>query len=66
LFQSIGRSIELAKASLAVLRSDKELLLFPLVSFIALVIVTISFAVPFAWSAASTTRRAARSTSCRT
>ena len=47
MFGSIGRSIELAKASLSVLRSDKELLLFPLVSFIALVIVTISFAVPF-------------------
>ena len=47
MFSSIGRSIELAKASLSVLRSDKELLLFPLVSFIALVIVTISFAVPF-------------------
>jgi hypothetical protein len=45
-FASIGRSIDLAKASLAVLRSDKELLLFPLVSFIALIVVTISFAVP--------------------
>ena len=47
MFASIGRSIELAKASLAVLRSDKELLLFPLVSFFALILVTISFAVPF-------------------
>ncbi len=46
MFQSIGRSIELAKASLRVLRTDKELLLFPFVSFIALVIVTASFAVP--------------------
>jgi hypothetical protein len=46
-FASIGRSIELAKASLNVLRSDKELLLFPLVSFIALIVVTIGFAVPF-------------------
>lgn len=46
-FQSIGRSIELAKASFSVLRSDKELLLFPLVSFIALLIVTASFALPF-------------------
>ena len=40
MFDRIGRSIELAKASLGVLRADKELLLFPLVSFIALVIVT--------------------------
>lgn len=38
MFDSIGRSIELAKASLRVLRADKELLLFPFVSFIALVI----------------------------
>jgi hypothetical protein len=48
-FQSIGRSIELAKASFSVLRSDKELLVFPIVSFMALVVVTISFAVPFAF-----------------
>lgn len=48
MFERFARSVELAKASLAVLRADKELLLFPLVSFIALVIVVISFAVPFA------------------
>ena len=47
MFQTFSRSWELAKASLRVLRSDKELLLFPFISFIALVIVTISFAVPF-------------------
>ncbi len=47
MFEGIRRSYELAKASLAVLRSDKELLLFPLVSFIGLIIVTVSFAVPF-------------------
>jgi hypothetical protein len=46
-FATFSRSWELAKASLAVLRSDKELLLFPLVSFLGLVIVTISFAVPW-------------------
>ena len=47
MFDSIGRSFELAKASFRVLRADKELLVFPLVSFIALVIVTASFAIPF-------------------
>jgi len=47
MFGSIGRSWELAKGSFRVLRADKELLVFPLVSFIALVIVLISFAVPF-------------------
>ena len=41
------RSLELVKASIAVLRADKELLLFPLVSFAAMVIVTLTFAVPF-------------------
>jgi len=46
-FERFGRSIELAKASFSVLRSDKELLLFPLVSFLFLVLVTASFAVPF-------------------
>ena len=47
MFNSIGRSWELAKGSFRVLRSDKELLIFPLLSFVALVIVTLSFAVPF-------------------
>jgi len=46
-FDRIGRSYQLAKASFGVLRSDKELLIFPLVSSVALVIVTIGFAVPF-------------------
>jgi Family of unknown function (DUF6159) len=46
-FATFSRSWELAKASLAVLRSDKELLLFPLISFIGLVIVGISFAIPW-------------------
>ena len=47
MFSSIGRSWELAKGSFRVLRSDKELLIFPLLSFIALVIVSLSFIYPF-------------------
>ena len=47
MFGTFSRSWELAKASLGVLRSDKELILFPFISFIALVIVTLSFAVPW-------------------
>lgn len=47
MFDTFRRSWELTKASLAVLRADKELLVFPFVSFIALVIVTLSFAVPW-------------------
>ena len=41
-----ARSWALAKASMAVLRSDKELLVFPLVSAIAVLLVTLSFVLP--------------------
>ena len=47
MFAVFGRSWELAKASLSVLRSDKELLIFPLISFLGLVLVSIVFLVPF-------------------
>lgn len=47
MFDTFRRSIALTRGSLAVLRADKELLLFPLISFVGLVIVTISFAVPW-------------------
>ncbi len=50
MFERFGRSIDLAKASFGVLRKDKELLVFPLVSFLALAVVTISFAAPFVLS----------------
>ena len=46
MFSSLSRSIELVKASWAVLRSDKELLVFPAVSFLLTVIVTLSFVAP--------------------
>jgi len=45
-FQRISNSWELVKASAAVLRADKELVVFPIISAIALLIVTASFAVP--------------------
>jgi hypothetical protein len=48
------RSVGLVRASFAVLRSDKELLVFPLVSFAVLVVVTIGFFVPFALTGAFT------------
>lgn len=47
MFQRFSRSIDLAKASFGVLRSDKELLLFPLVSFFVLALITAVFALPF-------------------
>ena len=47
MFGSIGRSWELAKDSFRVLRADKELLIFPLLSGVMLIIVSISFFVPF-------------------
>lgn len=42
----IARSWELVKASWAVLRADKELLVFPVMSSVAVLIVTATFAVP--------------------
>jgi len=44
----LSNSWELAKASFAVLRSDKELILFPLASGIATILVMIVFAIPMA------------------
>ncbi len=46
MFAKFSRSWELVKASAAVLRSDKELLVFPLVSGIATLIVLATFAAP--------------------
>jgi len=46
MFARLQNSWELAKASFAVLRADKELVLFPLASTIATIIVMIVFAVP--------------------
>lgn len=46
MLQRIANSWELIKASAAVLRADKELIVFPVVSAIAVVIVTVSFALP--------------------
>jgi hypothetical protein len=53
-FERFRRSLELVKASIAVLRADKELLVYPLVSFVAMIIVTITFAVPFVLTGALT------------
>ncbi len=47
MFGSIGRSWELTKGSFRVLRADKELLIFPLISGIVLLVVSISFVIPF-------------------
>jgi hypothetical protein len=46
MFQRLANSWELAKASARVLRADKELLIFPLVSAIAALIVAATFLVP--------------------
>lgn len=48
MWQRIQNSWELFKASAAVLRQDKELILFPLASSIATILVMIVFAVPMA------------------
>lgn len=49
---SIGNSIELMKASANVLRLDKELLVLPMMSGVASVLVLASFAAPIAFSGA--------------
>lgn len=46
MFARIGNSWQLVKASAAVLRADKELIVFPIVSAIGVLIVTASFAFP--------------------
>jgi len=46
MFDKIRNSWTLLKASVAVLRADKELIVFPIVSTIAVLIVTASFALP--------------------
>src|SRR5450432_2116599 len=46
MFSRLGRSWGLVKASASVLRQDKELLLFPLISLAALAVVVASFALP--------------------
>jgi len=46
MFEKLSRSWELVKASAAVLRSDKELMLFPVISGIATLIVLATFLLP--------------------
>jgi len=48
--ERIKRSWQLAKASLEVLKKDKELLLFPLVSAVIMVFVTLTFILPTIFS----------------
>ncbi len=46
MFEKFSRSWEMVKASAAVLRSDKELMLFPLISGVATLVVLATFMVP--------------------
>lgn len=46
MFASFSRSWELVKASYNVLRSDKELIWFPIMSTVGVIIITIVFAIP--------------------
>ncbi len=48
MFERLSRSWELVKASYAVLRADKELIVFPIVSLLGTIAVMIVFAVPMA------------------
>lgn len=49
MFERIGNSWALVKASAAVLRSDKELLVFPIISAVALLIVFLAFLLPLSY-----------------
>jgi hypothetical protein len=46
MFARLSNSWELVKASVAILRDDKELIIFPIISTIGVLLVTISFALP--------------------
>jgi hypothetical protein len=46
MFERINRSWELVKASWRVLQADRELIVFPIVSFIGSIVVLITFAIP--------------------
>jgi hypothetical protein len=46
MFSRLSNSWELVKASYAVLRADKELIVFPIVSTLATIVVMITFAIP--------------------
>lgn len=46
MFEKFSRSWELVKASASVLRSDKELMLFPILSSLATLVVLATFAIP--------------------
>ncbi len=46
MFTRLSNSWELVKASVAVLRDDKELIVFPIISTVGVLLVTISFALP--------------------
>lgn len=48
MFTAFGNSWQLVKASWAVLRADKELLLFPIISGVTMIIILIVFFLPFA------------------
>ena len=48
MFERISRSWGLVKASYAVLKADRELIIFPLLSMLGVIIVTITFIVPMA------------------
>lgn len=52
MFATFGRTWALTKQSFSVLRADKEILLFPVLSAIAAIIVTISFLVPLVMTGA--------------
>ena len=50
MFARISNSWGLVKASYEVLRADKELVVFPVISSVSLIVVTFMFTIPFIFS----------------
>ena len=57
MFARISNSWQLVKASWAVLRADRELIVFPIVSFVAATLITITFMIPLIGLTAADTLR---------
>lgn len=54
MFESVGRSIELVKESWKIIGKDKEILLFPIISGIACILVMITFILPLLFAGSHT------------
>ena len=66
MFEKLSRSWALVKASAAVLQADKKLLVFPALSALCVVVVSVSFFIPAAFAGVFTAHMAEHVTPGRT